>query len=328
MDPTAFVQPEMSHVVTRADDRIVVEGNVRHGDLRTLCVTLHRTIDLDGFREITLDFAQCLGVTEAVMLPLMPLIMSYRKRGVYFKFVSPSDYALSRLFVNTNWAHHIEPDEYSSSSHEGRHVPALCFGYDDSGITYDIQERVLALILSQLETDRDTLKAVEWSLCEIMDNVTNHAASPVGGFVQATAFKQTNRVEFVVADAGIGIPKSMRIDDHAEALRRAIDEGVTSDSTKNAGNGLYGSYRVASVSGGQFEINSLYGKLYCDANRGLSIDNERELNTKLHRNGALFILRGLALSLTPVFERRDCPRLLVDQPVVRVCPDGDFLPNV
>ena len=121
---------------------------------------------------------------------------------------------------------------------------------------------VMDLVLAQLETDRQTLKAVEWSLWEIMDNVANHARSQVGGFVQATAYESNNQVEFVVADAGIGIPESMGISDHSLAVRRAIDEGITSDPKNNAGNGLYGSYRVATLSGGTFEINSLYGWLY------------------------------------------------------------------
>ena len=115
-----------------------------------------------------------------------------------------------------------------------------------------------------MEIDRSALRAVEWSLSEIMDNVLNHAESDVGGFVQATAFKERNRVEFIVADAGIGIPERMGNPDHRKAVRAAIDEGVTSDPVRNAGNGLYGSYRIAFLSGGQFEINSLNGHLFCN----------------------------------------------------------------
>ena len=54
----------------------------------------------------------------------------------------------------------------------------------------------------------------------------------------------------------------MQINNHATALSEAINEGVTRDKTQNAGNGLYGSYRVAVLSGGQFEIHSLHGLLY------------------------------------------------------------------
>jgi len=55
-----------------------------------------------------------------------------------------------------------------------------------------ILDRVMSLVLAKLDTDRETLKAVEWSLGEIMDNVASHSRSTVGGFVQATAYKSGN----------------------------------------------------------------------------------------------------------------------------------------
>ena len=209
------------------------------------------------------------------MLPLMPIIAKYRRSGANFRMIDPQDEGLNRLFRNANWAHHIAPDEYEATAHEGGHVPALRFGDDDAENADEILDRVMTLILEQFQTDRATLKAVEWSLGEIMDNVSSHARSPVGGFVQATAYKGRNQVEFVVADSGIGIPASMNVNDHAQALQVAINEGVTSDSTKNAGNGLYGSYRVAHLSGGKFEIHSQYGALYTRKDEELVIQGER-----------------------------------------------------
>ena len=97
---------------------------------------------------------------------------------------------------------------------------------------------------------------------EVMDNVLSHAESSVGGFVQATAYDRAERVEFVVADAGIGVAKSMRIRDAEGALRQAIAETGMRDRVSNMGNGLYGSFRIATLSGGQFEINSGHGLLY------------------------------------------------------------------
>jgi len=254
----------MTGNIDRSGNRISLKGNITYRDLRPLCASLHNSIERAGFREIILDFSVCSGITESVMLPLLPLISKFRNADVEFNFFGPVDDELARLFRNTNWAHYISPQENSATYHEGGHVPALQF---EDGGSYDISEilnRVMELILGQLEADRNALAAVEWSLSEIMDNVLNHAESEVGGFVQATAFKQSNRVEFIVADAGIGIPKRMGVQNHQKAVRNAIDEGVTSDPTKNAGNGLYGSYRIAFLSRGQFEINSLLGHLFCN----------------------------------------------------------------
>ena len=182
--------------------------------------------------------------------------------GIDFELIVPEDEWLRRLFINTNWAHHIQPNGYGPSTYRGGNVPALQFGVDETEDAGDILNRVMDLILRELDTNRGALKAIEWSLGEIMDNVSNHAESQVGGFVQATAFKNNNVVEFVVADAGIGIPESMGMTDHEHALRSSIDEGTTRDRSKNAGNGLYGSYRVSTLSGGRFAINSLHGELY------------------------------------------------------------------
>ena len=265
----------MNDGIEKDGNRIIVRGNVYRGDLRFLCSALYQTIKIRKWSDVILDFSMCDGVAEAVMLPLMPIIADYQKEGVSFQLIEPQDDDLQRLFFNTNWAHYIDPDKYNRSTHEGGHVPALRFGYDGTSAIEEILAKVMNLILRQLETDRTTLKAVEWALGEIMDNVVNHSQSSVGGFVQATAYRNNNRVEFVVADAGIGIPGSMNISDHAQAIRQAINEGVTRDKSQNAGNGLYGSYRVATLSGGQFEINSLKGSLFCKENEG-EIENRRK----------------------------------------------------
>lgn len=265
----------MKDGIKKNGNQIIAKGPVRHGDLRILCSTLHKTINEQKWPDVMLDFSMCDGVTEAVMLPLMPIIADYRKKGTGFQLIEPQDDKLRRLFLNANWAYYIDPDKYDRNPHEGGHVPALRFGDDETSAAGEILTKVMNLILGQLETERATLKAVEWALWEIMDNVVNHSQSPVGGFVQATAYKKTNRVEFVVADAGIGIPGSMNMfDDHAQAIRKAINEGVTRDKNQNAGNGLYGSYRVATLSGGQFEINSLKGSLFCKENEGKIVNRE------------------------------------------------------
>ena len=244
---------------------ISIRGNLRGRGLRQICTGIHQIIEKESYPAVVLDFSRCDRITEGVMLPLIPVIGKYRESGIEFALILPKDEALNRLFKNANWAHHINPNEHKQAEHHGGHVPALRF--NDMASTAGIIDEIMDLIIGKLDTDRETLKAVEWSLCEIMDNVSNHAQSPVGGFVQATAYKHSNHVEFVVADAGIGIPQSMGIPKHEVALRQVINEGITRDRTKNAGNGLYGSYRVATLSEGQFEINSFEGLLFCTKER-------------------------------------------------------------
>lgn len=254
----------MAQEISRDRNRIKIAEITRGSDLRRLCATIHQTIEIGGFTEVILDFSKCVAATEAAMLPLMPLVVRRREsEGISFALIEPESHDLRRLFWNTNWSHFIDPDHYAESGYAGTHVPAQQYHTADQ--MGEIFESVLTLILGQLETNRATVTAVEWSLGELMDNVISHAESPVGGFVQATAYRGSNRVEFIVADGGIGIAQSMGIDDPARALRSAIAEGVTRDQSVNAGNGLFGSYRVAALSeNGQFEIHSGNGVLYYD----------------------------------------------------------------
>ncbi|MCY4052875.1 MAG: DUF4325 domain-containing protein [Hyphomicrobiales bacterium] len=227
------------------------------------CSALHEVIDKKRWSEVILDFSRCETVSEQVMLPLMPLIVQYRKeKEIDFKLHESANEPLRRLFINANWGHYINPKEYDYKAvlREGAYVPAS--QYEDWSFQQELHENVMNLVLGNLQVTRDSLKVVEWSLWEIMDNVSNHAESPCGGFVQATAFQNLSRVEFVVADAGMGIPVSMNEPDHEKAIEDAISEGVTKDKQNNAGNGLYGSYQSAVMSGGEFEIHSLNGHFF------------------------------------------------------------------
>ena len=256
--------------IQREGNSIAVRDRVFPDDLHKLCASLHRSIGQKEGLRITLDFSGCTAIFQSAMLPVIPIVVRYREsQGIVFNLNPPQDRELRRLFLNTNWAHHIDPENHPPNRHPHAHMPALQFqgeGEDGQGA---ILERVLELILGTLNTSRDTLKAVEWSLGEIMDNVPMHAESPVGGFVQATAYGTSNSVEFVVADAGIGIAASMDIEDDLVALRDAITEGVTRDEKHNAGNGLFGSYQVAALSGGEFEIRSNRGVLQRAGTDGL-----------------------------------------------------------
>lgn len=256
-----------------ADDRIARDGNRisiplfrQANELRIACAMLYQAVHNRGYSDLVLDFSSCEVATEAAMLPLLPIVTKMREvDGIGFSLIQPDDDTLRSLFTNTNWSYHMEPGKYGQTNYEGQHLPA--HRYEEGDSWDDIFERILSIVLRELRIDRTSVAAVEWSLYEIMDNVINHAESPVGGFVQATTFRGSNRVEFIVADAGIGIPASMNIRHHEDALLQAIAEGTTRDQLRNAGNGLFGSYRVAALSAeGQFEINSGYGHLYYDRN--------------------------------------------------------------
>jgi hypothetical protein len=87
-------------------------------------------------------------------------------------------------------------------------------------------------------------------------------------------------VEYIVADAGLGIPATLRqthpdLTSDADALNQAIREGVTRDKAIGQGNGLFGSYQMCSHSKGFFQVESGYGKLVFTDRRGLHISTEK-----------------------------------------------------
>lgn len=243
-------------------DRIVVRGRLtRFDELRRICAGLFDRIEQRGYADVTLDFAGCDAATEAAVLPLLPILVDYREtQGVRFELVEPERDELRRLFLNANWAHFINPERYALRGQFAEQVPAQRFVA--AGEMDSIVNEVMHLLFARMSIERETLAALEWSMNELMDNVLSHAESLVGGFAQATAYERAERVEFIVADAGIGVAKSMRIRDAEDALRQAIAEAGTRDRVSNMGNGLYGSFRIATLSGGQFEINSGHGLLY------------------------------------------------------------------
>ena len=252
--------------VRRAGNRVLVRGQLRAAHLHYFCMHVYSIVKKHESANVILDYSECSLALPATMLPLIAIIDKYRRMGIGFNLIEPEDEKLRQYFVNYNWAHYIDPERYSRTLYEGGDVPAFRFLDDpvDDKAEYsgDIIDGVMNLILVELETDRETLSAVEWALGEIMDNVSSHSRSGVGRFVQAVAYKQKNEVEFVVADSGIGIPTSMSVSPDERALQMAINEDVTSNPHNGAGNGLYGSYQVADRSGGQFAIHSYYGILY------------------------------------------------------------------
>ena len=127
--------------------------------------------------------------------------------------------------------------------------------------------------------ERNQLKALEWAINEITDNVLNHSDSPIGGIVQIQSIPTKNRVSFYVVDAGLGIPFTLRrarpeLTSDSQALDSAIREGVTRNPQTNQGNGLYGTFKCCEVSRGGMTIMSNHAILKYDSN-GLRVATDK-----------------------------------------------------
>jgi len=97
------------------------------------------------------------------MLPITTYIDAVRSSGVDPRLEPPRDQDLSRLFINSGWAHLIDPDHFAHSPLEhDRHVPAQRF------LTFheqqDVVTKALDVIMRNMDIHRDVLASLEWSL--------------------------------------------------------------------------------------------------------------------------------------------------------------------
>jgi anti-sigma regulatory factor (Ser/Thr protein kinase) len=267
--------------IYRDGNRLVFDGEFLLNDMLRPLVGLHQAVQNAGYRDLIIDFSRCTAAFAGPMLALCAQLMRLRVARVDTELILPVDDKLNRLFRNANWAHLIEPRNYGPSEFRGHtQVPATHFS--NAAEQQQAVNRIVNAVLGAIpELDRRELSALEWSVNEITDNVLNHAQSSVGGLVQVSTFQRTRkRIEYIVADAGVGIPATLRathpaLTSDAAALEQAIREGVTRDKSIGQGNGLFGSYRICSHSNGFFQVESGYGKLMFTDREGLRISTER-----------------------------------------------------
>lgn len=216
------------------------------------------------------------------MLALCAELLNRRHEQVDAELILPKNEDLARLFANANWAHLIEPRKFGPSKFRGHtQIPATQFSNPSE--QNDAVNRIVNAVLGGIpDIRREHFAALEWAVNELTDNVIVHSESKIGGLVQVSSFKRNSKViEFTIADAGLGIPATLRSNgsfqgSDAEALDRAIREGVTRDKSVGQGNGLYGSYQICCQSGGAFQIESGHARLlYRSKGYGLDIRNQR-----------------------------------------------------
>jgi hypothetical protein len=248
--------------------------------LRSFLAAIYRAHHHLGYKDLFLDFSACERADPAPMLGIIAYCCGLRRAGIEFMTLLPANAYLRRLFLNSNWAYWLSPSDHPKSEfHTGTHVPVLAFA--NANEQKVVVDRVIDCILSCVDGySRAHLKAIEWSVNEITDNVLMHANCPDGGLIQLTSKKRAKLIEFVVADAGDGIPKSLRssrltISSDVDALSRAIQQGVTRDATIGQGNGLWGSYRIALKSGGKFDIHSGHATLFYTPTVGMHTKPEQ-----------------------------------------------------
>ena len=265
--------------IQRDNNKISVAGDLH--DFHYLLAQVHQCIEKAGFEELVLDMSECTSAFQNSMLSVCAQVTAYREAGMEIELVPPLDQRLFNLFRNSNWGYLLDPRRFEPSRFRGHtRIPAT--RYTTPSEQQDAVNKIVNVILGALpDLRRSNLASFEWSVNEITDNVLMHSDSNIGGLVQVSTFqKNRNSVQFVVADAGIGIPTTLKtghpeINSDTDALDRAIREGVTRDTDIGQGNGLFGTYSVCSKSNGYFQIDSGHARLEYNPRRGLEFPGFR-----------------------------------------------------
>lgn len=133
-------------------------------------------------------------------------------------------------------------------------------------------EEVVRLARSQMTLSTAAEHDVTLVLSELAQNVLDHSASPVGGFISARAYGGEREVRLAVADLGIGIRASLSsrvtTENDGLAIRLALQEEITGKtSPRNLGLGLSHLHAIVRLTEGRMVIWSQRGFLEFETGR-------------------------------------------------------------
>jgi len=214
----------------------------------------------------------------------------------------------------------IATERVNRTSGVGRFIPLRLI--DDSQSVNHATNAICDLVLRTLDNAADFLPALEWAVNEIIDNILNHAASPVPGAVCAQLYPNQQRLVVGICDAGQGILNSLAqshvIADHQEALRLALQRGVTRSLEAGMGNGLAGSQLISRLNHGNFQLWS------GDALYDLESDGTRRIPFVPGTGVAFLLNTGIPVRLSQTFiETREWTFLQAE--IARIDETGGLL---
>ncbi|MBS1882337.1 MAG: DUF4325 domain-containing protein [Actinobacteria bacterium] len=219
-------------------------------------------------RGFTFDFKKTQFAAPVAMAQLVVQADACRQRGMHFDVIGPVNPKTRGIFKHSNWAHHLSPVNFEPNDRQpAGWLPVARYRTDEQLL--GLVNHTCEVVLREADVRRSALHGLEWALNEIADNVFQHADASEGGFVAVTVIKR-RRVQFVVADAGRGIPTTIRtghpgLSTDLSAVRLALQQGVTRDRSVGAGNGLAGALRIATAAGGSFTVHSGRARMWADA---------------------------------------------------------------
>jgi anti-sigma regulatory factor (Ser/Thr protein kinase) len=260
MNRRAITEHPQQATLHLAGDKLIFGAEVHHRDATVFRRLMHKAQE-SGSTGFTFDFTATRYAYPVAMAQMVIQAETCRHEGMHFDVIDPKDKKTRRVFENSNWAHHLSPINYPvNETHPAGWLPVARYRNDQELLT--LVNHTCEVVLKQAQVRRSALHGLEWSMNEIADNVFQHAEAKEGGLLAVTVAKGRRKVQFVVADSGQGIPKTIRtggkqgLGSDVGAVRYALKQGVTRDRRVGAGNGLAGTLRIALAANGSFLVHS------------------------------------------------------------------------
>lgn len=208
--------------------------------------------------EVRLRAARGCFVTCAAMTFLCAWGLRYRERGG--TITADGDDSLLSYLARMDLFTHLDipfEEDFDRRNPEGRFMPLRLIAGDED--VFETTNSVLELVLRQFEDGQAFVPALEWAVNEATDNILRHAEAPAPGVVCAQYVPKAHRLDVAICDAGRGITASLEgvlepWEGPGDAVKQALQRGVTRDPEIGQGNGLAGALEIAKTNSGAFHL--------------------------------------------------------------------------
>jgi hypothetical protein len=124
----------------------------------------------------------------------------------------------------------------------------------------DVVKKIINILEKQMTLSPDLSGCLNFCVWEVVDNISVHANSPIGGYVVAQYYPKNNLIEIVIVDTGCGIYASLTKNPRYSILS---EENIIKNSIKKEhtsgdgrGNGLYYTVEFIRENEGKFSLFS------------------------------------------------------------------------
>lgn len=183
-----------------------------------------------------LDCSECRYLGPDAVVLIAGLWDRDKRQGLHPRVILPEEpKKLAAFCTFSGLNHHVNKGERPKDHEQSETVP-LQLMYEPRA---DAHRRVLKLVRDHFpELSEDAEIALGVAINEVVQNVCDHADSPIGALMAARFFQNKHDVRVAILDLGLGIPRTLsraypKARDPEQALRLVVKGNATSGSKAN-----------------------------------------------------------------------------------------------